>query len=204
MDGVPPIRSRVERSSAPHERAMDDLRFIRQTMERAGAFTAISGWGVSLVGLTALVTAVAAGRQSEPVAWMTIWLAEAVLALGIAAVSTAQKARSAGIPLFSGPGQRFALGFAPPAIACALLTIPLFRLDLVSLMPGMWLLLYGAALVTAGAFSVKVVRALGICFLGLGTVALFGPQAWGNGLMALGFGGLHLAFGAVIARRHGG
>ena len=199
-----PIRSRGAHGVAPHERALDDLRFIRETMERAGSFTAISGWGVALVGFTALATAFAAARTTTPEAWMRTWLSEAALAFGVAAITTVQKARAAHVLLFSGPGQRFALGFAPPALAGALLTLVLFRLQLFSVMPGLWMLLYGASLVTGGAASVRVVRALGFCFLLLGTTALFGPPSWSNTLMAVGFGGLHLVFGIVIARRHGG
>jgi hypothetical protein len=202
--GIEPEPHRSVHDVAPHERAFDDLRFIRKTIERAGSFTAISGWGVVLVGFTALVTAFAAARTTSADAWMRTWLAEAGLAFGLAAITTAQKARAANVPLFSGPGERFALGFAPPALAGAILTLVLYRLDLISVMPGLWLLLYGASLVTGGAASVGVVRVLGICFLALGSTALFGPPAWVDVLMAAGFGGLHVVFGFVIARRHGG
>jgi hypothetical protein len=204
MDRQPTPRQPFAEPAAPHERAIDDLRFIRQTMERAGSFTAISGWGVFSVGVTALVTAFAAAQTATADAWMRTWIAESALAFAVAAITTAQKARSAGIPLFSGPGRRFAIGFAPPAAATALLTVVFYRAGLVGAMPGLWLVLYGAALVTAGAASVGVVRALGLCFFALGALALFGPQPWGNACMAVGFGGLHVLFGFIIARRHGG
>jgi hypothetical protein len=189
---------------ALHDRAMDNLRFIRETMERAGSFTAVSGWGEVGIGLTALVAAYVASRQLDFEAWMAVWLVEALLSLLIAGSAMIWKARSARIPLLSGPGQKFALSFSPPILVGAIMTAVLFGAGVTWAIPGMWLLLYGAAVVTGGSFSVHIVVYMGIAFMIAGTVALFGPPTWADYFMAGGFGGLHIAFGAVIARKHGG
>lgn len=183
---------------------MDNLRFIREIMERATAFTAVSGWGLVIVGGTAVAAAVVASRVVNPDAWLAIWLGEGLVSLGIAGGATLRKARASKMPLFSMPGKRFALSFSPPMVVGALLTAALYRAGLRSAFPGAWLLLYGTGIVTGGAFSVKIVPVMGLCFMAEGAAALFLPVSWGDGLMAAGFGGLHILFGIVIARRYGG
>ena len=186
------------------DRALDNLQFIRSTMERAGSFTAVPGWGMVVVGCTALATTWLALRQSRDADWLAVWLGEAVLGVVVGGAAMVQKARAANDPLLSGPGRRFGLSFLPPIAVGALLTIALYRAGLFALMPGVWLLLYGTAVATAGAFSVRVVPLMGVCFMVLGTAALFAPtRAW-PWFMAAGFGGLNIAFGIIIARRYGG
>jgi hypothetical protein len=186
------------------DRARDNLRFIRETMERASSFTAVPGWGGVAMGITAIGAAVVASRQQTDSSWLITWLVEAVVAFAIAAWSMMAKARQASVPLLAGPGRKFALSFAPPMFTGALLTIVLFHAGYTSAIPGVWLLLYGTGVVTGGAFSIRIVPLLGLCFMVLGAVALFCPATWGNGLLAAGFGGLHIIFGAIIARNYGG
>lgn len=196
-----PIHRQTESPSwEPHEQ----LRYIRDTIERASAFTAVPGWGGVAVGVTALGAAAIASRQDDPQQWLLIWLGEALLAGLIGAWSVAWKAKAAGLPLLSGPGRRVAFSFAPPLLVGALLTVVLWRAELVEILPGVWLALYGTAVITGGAFSIEVVPLMGLCFLVLGAVALFSPRAWGDAFMAAGFGGLHIVFGALIARKYGG
>jgi hypothetical protein len=184
-------------------RAVDDLRFIRQTMERSAAFTAIPGWGMAAVGATALPAAWLASRHGFDLRWLEIWITEAVLAVSVAMVAIQSKAARSGLPWSSGPGRKVALSFAPPVAAAVLLTIPLFRAQLGHTLPGTWLLLYGVGVITGGAFSVSIVPVMGVCFMMAGAVALLLPLL-GNWAMAAGFGGLHILFGIWIARRHGG
>ena len=198
-----PLRS--ERKPIPIDaRAADHLRYIRETMERAAEFTAVPGWGGVAMGLTAIVAALAASRQTSPRAWLTVWLLEAFVAVAIAAPSAATKAHRANSALFSGPGRKFVLSFAPPILVGGLLTVELFQAGLTSALPGLWLLLYGTAIVTGGAFSVRVVPVMGMCLMALGAIALFAPSNWGDAFMALGFGALQIGFGFWIARHHGG
>jgi hypothetical protein len=187
-----------------HTRAMDDLSFIRQTMERATAFTAVPGWGGVAMGATALVAALLASRGVTAADWLIPWLVASVVALLIGGWALAMKARRADSAALSYSGRRFVLSFLPPLVVGALLTVVLARAGLYQALPGTWLLLYGTGVVTGGAFSVRAVPIMGICFMLLGLVALFGPPGWGNALMAAGFGGLHIVFGLLIARRYGG
>lgn len=205
MASVTPLhREPAPEPPALHARAMDNLAFIRDTMEAAGAFTAVSGWGMVAVGTVATVAAVIASSRHSPVQSLYVWLGAAVLATIIMLWAIVRKARKARMPLLSGPGRKFVLSFSPPMVVGALITIVLYRAGLPETIPGMWLLLYGTAVVAGGAFSVKIVPVMGICFMLAGTLALFTPTSWNDWIMAAAFGGLHIGFGIPIARRHGG
>jgi hypothetical protein len=184
---------------------LEQLRFIRQTMESAGAFTAVPGVGQMLIGATAIAAAFFASRElGVTTRWVEIWLVEAVLALAIAIVTMVAKARRAGQSLVSGPARKFGLSFVPPLAVGALLTYVLYRSAMMAVIPAMWLMLYGTAVITGGAFSVRIVPVMGLSFLALGALEVFAPGVWVNYFMAAGFGVLHLVFGGVIARKHGG
>jgi len=173
-------------------------------MERAAEFTAVPGWGGVAMGVTALVAAFFASRQTTPGAWLTVWLIEAFVAVAIAAPAAATKAHRANSALFSGPGRKFVLSFAPPIVVGGLLTFALFHADVLFALPGVWLLLYGTAIVTGGAFSVRVVPVMGLCLMALGAASLFAPAGWGDAFMAAGFGMVQIGFGWWIARHYGG
>ena len=173
-------------------------------MENAAEFTAVPGWGGVAMGITALGATALAARQSTPRAWLAVWLLEVFVAVTIAASTAATKAKRANSSLFTGPGRKFVLSFAPPIFVGGLLTFALFQLGAIAALPGAWLLLYGTAIVTGGAFSVRAVPILGLCMMVLGTGALFAPAQWGNYFMAAGFGVVHIAFGVWIALKYGG
>jgi hypothetical protein len=204
MAFVSPLRTPQREPIPIDARAADHLRYIRETMERAAEFTAVPGWGGVAMGLTAIVAAWIASRQGSPRAWLTVWLVEVFVAVAIASSSAATKAHRGSATLLSGPGRKFLLSFTPPIIVGGLLTLALFQAGVRSAIPGVWLLLYGTAIVTGGAFSVRVVPVMGLALMGLGAIALFAPPNWGDAFMAAGFGVLQIGFGLWIARHHGG
>ena len=188
-----------------HAQAIDNIRYIRDAMSRAAQFTAVPGRGGVAMGVTAIVTAVVSGPPDDSPRWLLIWLAEAGAATAIALITMTIKARRIGAPLSSAaPAYRFALGYVPPLVAGVVLTAVFVALRQTPRLPGCWLLMYGTAAATGGASSVRVVPLMGIGFMALGAIAFAAPAAWGHWLMAAGFGGLHIVFGFVIARKYGG
>ena len=187
-----------------HEHALSNLRYIREAMERASAFTSIPGWGGVGVGATALAAAIAAHPYAVSRRWLLIWLAEAVVAAVIAGLAMLRKARRAGVSFTGGPARRFFSSYFAPIVAGAALTYLLATLQLYAPLPATWLLLYGASFVSSGAFSIRVVPVMGVCFMFLGIAACFVSPVVANALLGAGFGGLHLIFGFIIARSYGG
>jgi len=204
MKPVPLIPEPQPEPPALHDRAMDNLRYIRETMERATAFTGISGWGEIAIGVTALLATAISALQSTFNAWLAVWIAEGLISLLIAGWSMDRKSRAIEMPLGSGPGRKAVFSLTPPLIAGGLLTIVIVQAGLTNAIPGVWLLLYGTGVITGGMYSVRVVPIMGLCLMALGALALFSPPAFANWFMAAGFGGLHLVFGAIIVRKYGG
>src|SRR5687768_16338665 len=204
MPNVLPIRPKKADPPEIHARAMDNLRFIRETMEAAGTFTAVSGWGQVVIGATAMLAAVIAAPFAGTTEWVLVWAAEAFLALLISVWFMYDKARSASIPLLTGSARKLLFSFTPVFVVGIVVTFAFMQRGMYALLPGIWMLLYGTGVVAAGAFSVRIVPVMGAAFIVAGAIALFAPIAWSTALMILGFGALHIVFGIVIARRHGG
>ena len=186
------------------DRAVDNLQFIRETMERSTSFTAVPGYGGMLMGATAVVAAYIAYTQIYLRDWLVVWLVEACLAFAIGLLAMWQKSKIAGTPLMSAPAKKFAMSFLPPLIVGIAITLGLWRYEHYEMMAPVWMLCYGASVVCGGAFSVRVVPMMGWGFIVLGAAAFALPSGYGNPLMAASFGLLHIVFGAIIARRHGG
>jgi hypothetical protein len=185
-------------------RAAENLRYIRQAMERGVTFTSIPGVGGAVMGVVALVASGFAARQPSGDRWLMTWLIAAAVAAVIGLVAMVRKANRAGAPLTGANARRFALGMAAPFVAGAAITYELWVVRSFTAMPPAWLLLYGAGVLTGGIVSVPVVRVIGLCFMALGIAAILTPAEWGNAWLAIGFGGLQVGFGIYIARNHGG
>ena len=228
---MPPDRPALRRRQpavAPDDAAVSSLRFIRETMARAGTFTAVPGWGGVAMGATALAAAAFASQQSTVFDWILVWTAAACVAVVVGVWTTWAKARRGGTALLSGAGRKFVLGLLPALLAGLALTVAIYGYEIGiygyeigasseyfarrapmltasrQLLPGLWMLLYGAGVAGAGTFSVRLVPMMGTLFMLSGVLALLAPAGWGDAFMAASFGGLHLVFGALIARRHGG
>jgi hypothetical protein len=201
---APGTAKKSEPAPALHDRAIDNLTFIRQAMERAGSFTAVSGAGIVAIGVLAVPTTFIADRTTSAGAWVMAWVAAAALAVVIELTLTARKGRALGMPMMSGPGQKFALAFTPPLLAGAILTVALTPAAPRDLLVGTWLLLYGAGVTAGGALSVPVIPVMGVAFMASGVAALLLPATAANWMMLAGFGVLHMVFGFYIARRYGG
>lgn len=204
IEDEPPVMYTADEPPALHDRAMDNLKFIRETMERASAFTAVPGWGGALMGVTAVGASFIAMQQTSNKIWIRVWLVEALLAFVVGAWAMDRKAKAIQTPLLSAPSRKFAFGFAPPIFAGMVLTTSFAKMGHTRLLPGVWLLLYGTAVTTGGMFSIRIVPVMGLCFMALGVAAFIAPVHWGDWLMMAGFGGLHIIFGLFIARRYGG
>lgn len=207
MGKVETLRKEKNESNQPiniGDKAFDNLRFIRETMERSSHFTAIPGYGGALMGATAIGAAIIANQQPMIREWLITWLVEACLAFCIGIFAMWQKAKNAGDSLISAPSRKFALAFAPPLVAGIILTTLFYFKSLFEFMPTVWLTLYGTAVVTGGAYSVRIVPIVGWLFIALGLISVFAEARHGNLLMAVGFGVLQIVFGLIVARKHGG
>ena len=198
-----PIRDRPK-PVAMHTHAMDNLRFIRSTMESSTSFTSVPGLGGVVVGLTGLFAGVLAALPAFAADWLVIWVVAATVALVQGGLFMAKKARGEGVSLWRGVARRFFFSVTPPLVAASVLTVVLAGSAAARVIPGLWLFMYGSAVISGGTYSVRPVPIMGVCFMTLGLVALVAPESWANGLLTLGFGGLHIVFGAIIARRYGG
>ncbi|MEM8559164.1 MAG: hypothetical protein AAGG50_15190 [Bacteroidota bacterium] len=228
-----PLRRGAAPGPPPHEAATAQLRFIRATMERSARFTAVPGWGGVAMGVTALAAAWLAASQPTVAGWLRVWAAEAVVGVLLGVAFLAHKVRGEGLDLLAGQARKFMLGLAPAVGVGVLLTLALYAFDTGGLfaraaeagvyydadglgadgtamlatrrlLPGVWLLCYGVGVASAGMFSVRLVPLMGACFLALGALALLSPAAWGDAYLAAGFGGLHIVFGLLVARKYGG
>lgn len=204
MSKAQPIHKQRNEPVNIGDRAIDNLQFIRETMEGSTVFTSVPGYGGILMGATAVVAAYIAHSQTSLREWLIVWLTEAVLAFFIGLLAMWQKTKLSKTSLFSTPAKKLLMNSLPPFLCGVFITLGLWRFGHFEMMIPVWILCYGAAVVCGGAFSVRAVPLMGWCFIALGAVAFFLPSGWGNAMMGLSFGALHIVFGFIIGRKFGG
>jgi hypothetical protein len=198
------LRTMAAKPASLQSAAAGNLHYIRATMAASGAFTSVSGAGMTLAGTVACVAAAVVLLTPAGDGWPLVWLIAAALAAPTASLLMARKAARSGVSMTRGIGRRFLFALLPGFAAVAILSCAMLISAQWTLVPATWLLGYGASVCAAGALSVGAVRLLGLFCMTCGTACtLVGPaqQQW---LLLAGFGGAHLAVGAYIWRRHGG
>ncbi len=187
-----------------HDHALSQLQYIRSTMDGVTRFSAVPGAGIAIIGVTALLAAALAQMQSTRDAMLLVWVGEAVIAGCIGLAAMVVKSRRAGVDLARGAARKFVLALMPSALCAAAVSLALAVHEQTLLIPAVWLTGYGSAVIAAGTHSVPTIPTMGAGFVVAGLAALFVIPEHQNALLALAFGGLHIAFGVHIARHHGG
>jgi len=202
-----PAQNRKPNPSAPTpigESAVENLRYIRDTIAAAGTFTTVPGKGCIAMGITALTASALEWVPRLAPSWLPIWVGAAIMACAVALFFMEEKAKAQGLSLRRAVARRFFMTLVPAFVAGGVLTAALVHHVDRNLITGLWLLLYGTGLAACGVFAIRAVLVAGLAFMALGTVALGLPPSWSPAILALGFGGLHIALGVIIIKDHGG
>jgi hypothetical protein len=187
-----------------HSGAIEHLRYIREAIDASRTFTAVPGKGCIAMGLIALLAAALESTTVLSAYWLAVWSTAAATAAPVGLSFMRSKARTEGLSLRLVVARRFFLTLAPAIVAGAILTVALTGVVGRETIAGVWLLLYGAAVFACGVSSIPVVMVAGAAFMVSGTIALLLPPAAAPVLLAVGFGGIHIALGTIVLRRHGG
>jgi len=200
---------------APLEEARENLRVIRQTMERSTKYSTLSGLSGILIGLSAIVSVIATSRilharyhahqplQSAYPSLGVLWLCELALAVGIEFACNKRRARYVGKRVASPLGAHIIVAALPAFVGALALTAFFALHGLAALVWGIWMLTYGLAICAVGLFSVRPVSYLGSAFVLAGAVTLLLPTQLQLFMMGLTFGGFHIVYGALMGRKHG-
>ena len=198
MQGPIPIESR----------ALGTLAFIRTSIEASGSM-AVPGMAGITMGAIGILAAILASLPATALHWLEIWLIAAPIALAAGAAMMARAAAQSGHARYLGPVRKFLLCLCPALFAGAVLTGVLWRRGATPLIPGVWLLLYGCAVLSASTVTLprtmRLIGCMGTLFMVLGLLAFMAPARLHTLILGMGFGALHSVFGIVIGRvNHGG
>jgi hypothetical protein len=190
----------------------ENLQYIRRTLEAAGQFTAVPGKCIAASGVVALAGVAtndlitgAPWSESGSQAWaLDVWGVVLGLSLGIVAFGTYRKLQLGSMPIQAPLIRKLLWSLCPALFIGALLSNLAIGTRQFVWLPTIWLGCYGAALASAGQVSIAPLRYLGVTFLLAAAAAALSPPDMGLTWLAVGFGWMHLAFGAYISWRHHG
>lgn len=157
-----------------------------------------------VMGVIGMLAAVMVSLPGFAPHWLWIWLVAAVVALLLGGALVARQITQRGRSRYFGPARKFLLCLCPALFAGAVLTWVLVAVGMSDVVPGMWLLLYGCAVLSAstviGAAVARHVCIMGSAFVVLGMLTFVLPATAHVVMLGLGFGVLHIAFGVLIGR----
>ncbi|MBV9695804.1 MAG: hypothetical protein JO005_02640 [Gammaproteobacteria bacterium] len=176
------------------------LRYIRASME-AAATLAVPGSAGIVMGTIGLAAAVATQTPALAPHWLAIWVLGALIAAAAGGYLLLRQSARQGFTLWGAPVRKLLLCLVPGIAAGALLTAALARAGTTALLPALWLLLYGSALISVSATTRQLIGVMGALFVLLAVPAYLLPAPAPALALAAGFGGLHLAFGVILRKR---
>jgi hypothetical protein len=193
MQGPIPIESR----------ALGTLAYIRTSIETSGSM-AVPGMAGIVMGIIGIFATIVASLPRAAPHWLEIWLIAAAIASALGAAMMAREASQSGHALYLGPVRKFLLCLCPALLAGAAVTFALYRTGTTSLIPGVWLLLYGCAVLSASTVTIartmKLICIMGALFMVLGVLAFAAPPSAHTVILGMGFGALHTVFGILIGQ----
>ncbi len=192
-----------ETPAAIESRALGTLAYIRASIESSSSMD-VPGMAGIVMGIIGVLAAVAVSLPRLAPHWLAIWLIAAALALLLGGALVARQLVRRGHSRYLGPARRFLLCLCPTLLAGAVLTMVLESAGTTGLIPGMWLLLYGCAVLSASTVTTaeiaRLISIMGGLFAGLGLIAFALPAISHTVTLGLGFGLLHIIFGILIGR----
>jgi hypothetical protein len=194
---------RSEAPAAIESRALGTLAYIRASIESSSSLD-VPGMAGIVVGVIGLLAAIVVSLPRGAPHWLGIWLFAAAAALALGGALIARQIAQRGHARYWGPARKFLLCLCPALLAGGVLTLVLSSAGSVALIPGMWLLLYGCAVLSASTVTTagvaRLVGIMGALFVALGSITFALPLATHAAMLGLGFGGVHIVFGLLIGR----
>jgi hypothetical protein len=189
---------------------IEDIKAIREMMEKSSKFQSINGLSLIIAGLIAVTGAVFAylyllrdpslthyNRTQEVLILLAVALVVLVLAVGVITLFSWQKARKNSQKLYNKVTMRAAYNLMIPLVAGGIFSLALIFNGNVGYIAATTLIFYGLALINASKYTVGEIHVLGICEVIIGLLAVIylyhGIYWW-----TFGFGIIHIIFGIIV------